>query len=282
MISKIRQNKKLLFASIGFLSGAIGALFGHIFVLFNGSAILTIICMAFWVGVSTSIISLGLLYANMVYNRKNVEWIEIIKETIPVVFIAGLIAGGVAQIFYGIVQSYYPDNPLFQLTFRAIAWGIFGVIIGWRVSTLIPNMDENKGIIAGLAGGIIGGTIFHLTYTSLILPELLGRMIGVSILGAALGLCLIIVEERYRSAFLEVHWGPHEANEYTLGEIPIYIGGEGSNDIYVPKMPHHAVSISIENGIIKVINTISGETKEMKEGSKIVMGNIEFIVHAKN
>lgn len=280
MIKKIRQNKKLLFASIGFLSGAIGALFGHIFVLIHGSPFLLIICMAFWVAISTSIISLGLLCANMIYSRKNVEWAEIIKTTIPVVFVAGILAGGIAQIFYGIVQSYYPDNPLLQLAFRAIAWGIYGVIIGWRVSTLIPNMDQQKGIIAGLAGGLIGGTIFHLTFTYLILPELLGRMIGVSILGAALGLCLIIVEERYRSAFLEVHWGPHEANEYTLGEIPIYIGGEGKNEIHVSKMPHHAVSISMENGIIKVINTISGETKEMKEGSKIVMGNIEFIVRA--
>ena len=275
MISKIRQNKKMLFVALGFVSGAFGALLADIFNVSNNDYIANIFSTAIWAGVFSIFISLGLLSAIQIYNRKTPDWLTVIKKAIPIGLIAGVLSGGFAQLIFGLTRF---SDLFIHYLFQAICWGIMGLIMGWRLSCSIPNMNKNHGLIAGFIGGFIGGVGFILT--SMMFPELPGRMLGIGILGAALGLCMIIVEERYRSAFLEVHWGPHEANEYTLGEIPVYIGGEGTNDIYVPNTPNHAVSITMENGIIKVINTISGETKVMKEGSKILMGNIEFIVHA--
>lgn len=275
MFSKIRQKKKFLFALLGFVSGAIGALIADIINFDSNSVIVRIFDVAIWAAISAAIISIGLFGAIIIYNRGTFDWVSLVKTAVPSGLIAGAISGGIAQVIYGLLK--FPDE-IIQHSFHACCWGIMGLILGWRLSISIPNMDKKLGLIAGAIGGIIGGIGFLLS--SMVLPELPGRMLGIGILGAALGLCLVIVEERYRSAFLEVHWGPMEANEYTLGEIPVYIGGEGKNDIYVPKIPHHAVSIAMEKGIIKVVNTISGETKEMKEGSKIVMDNIEFIVHA--
>lgn len=275
MISKIRRNKKILFALFGFIGGAAGALIAEIVDFNSHDYFTTLFSMSLWAAVGAALISLGLFGAIIIYNRSTFDWISLIKTSIPSGFIAGAISGGIAQLIYGLLK--FPDT-LIQHSFQASCWGIMGLIIGWRLSNSIPNMDKKLGIIAGAVGGIIGGTGFLLS--SMILPELPGRMLGIGILGAALGLCLIFVEERYRSAYLEVHWGPNEANEYTLGGIPIYIGGEGKNDIYVPNIPNHAVSITMENGIIKAVNSTSGETKVMKEGSKIVMGKIEFIVHA--
>lgn len=276
MFSKIRQRKKLLFALLGFISGAIGALIANIINNDPNALFVTIFYIALWGAIIAAIISLGLFGAILLYNRQKLELWSLIKNAVPSGLVAGALSGGIAQLIFGLTS--FPDE-LIQRSFQACCWGIMGLILGWRLSNSIPNMDKKLGLIAGLIGGIIGGIGFLLS--SMVLPILPGRMLGIGVLGAALGLCLIIVEERYRSAFLEVHWGPNESNEYTLGAIPIYVGGEGKNDIYVPKIPHHAVSISMENGIIKAVNTISGETKVMKEGSKIVMGNIEIIIRAR-
>jgi hypothetical protein len=141
-------------------------------------------------------------------------------------------------------------------------------------------MGSQRALIAGLIGGFIGGIGFLLS--GFFIPETLGRMFGIGILGAALGMCLIIVEERYRSAYLEVHWAQNESSKFTLGSIPTFIGGGEEDDIFVYGMPQHAMSLWLERGKVKGLYNVTGEHKELQDGNPIKFGKVEMIVRVKN
>jgi hypothetical protein len=107
-------------------------------------------------------------------------------------------------------------------------------------------------------------------------------MFGVGILGAALGLSLILVEERYRSAYLEVHWAPNESSNFTLGSLPIFIGGGSEDDIYINGIPPHAMSLWLERGKVKGTYHVTGENKELQDGNPIKLGKVEMFVRMKS
>src|SRR5690606_39132548 len=104
MISKIRQNKKMLFVALGFVSGAFGALLADIFNVSNNDYIANIFSTAIWAGVFSIFISLGLLSAIQIYNRKTPDWLTVIKKAIPIGLIAGVLSGGFAQLIFGLTR----------------------------------------------------------------------------------------------------------------------------------------------------------------------------------
>ena len=177
------------------------------------------------------LISIGLFWAIELYNRKQTAIWNLLKKAVPSGFIAGVISGCIAQGIFGLIQ--FP-NVLTQFIFQAACWGIMGCVLGVSLSYSIPNMGSLRPLVAGAIGGFIGGIGFLLS--GIFVPATLGRMFGIGILGAALGLSLIIVEERYRSAYLEVHWAPNELSNFTLGTTPIFIGG-GDDNIFINGIP---------------------------------------------
>ena len=273
MLSQIRQDKKLLFGLVGFESGALGALVAEIFPHQKDTYFNLILFTGIWAAVAATVIAIGLFWSIRIYNRRQTDLGPLLKRAVPSGFIAGAASGGIAQAIFGLTQ--FPDVWI-QFIFQAGCWGIWGCILGWSLSRSIPNMGSQRALIAGLVGGFIGGIGFLLS--GIFIPETLGRMIGIGILGAALGMCLIIVEERYRSAYLEVHWAQNESSKFTLGSIPIFIGGGGEDDIFVYGIPHHAMSLWLERGIVKGTYHVTNENKELHAGSQIKLGKVEMIV----
>jgi len=277
MLSQIRQDKKILFGLLGFCSGALGAFVAEIFPHQKDTYFALILFTALWAAVVGMVIAIGLFWAIDVYSRRLTDWPALLKKAIPSGLIAGAISGSIAQAIFGLTQ--FPDTTV-QLIFQAGCWGIMGCLLCLSLSYSMRNLGSKKAIIAGAVGGIIGG--FGFLLVSYFLANTLGRMVGIGILGASLGLCLIIVEERYRSAYLEVNWAKNETSKFTLGRTPIYIGGGGEDDVFIYGIPHHAMSLWLEKGQVKGTYHVTKENKELHDGNSIKLGKVEMFVRVKS
>lgn len=262
----MRNNKLVLFAAMGFAGGAIGSLLAE--VVDNLSFLHVIINTTLWAAVFSSVMTLGLFWAVEIYNRKPRLSTEVIKTAVFSGLVAGALGGGIAELVY----RANPHSKILQ----ASCWGIAGLLIGWRLSSAVPNLGTKRGILAGGLGGVVGGVAF-ITVSSLFV-EIIGRLVGIGILGAALGLAIVVVEMMFREAFLEVIWAPKEKTTVTLGSRPVSIGG-GDDHVHVRGLPSKAVQIAFDGGKIKYTDH-TGKKAEFKDGSKIQIGKLEIVVHA--
>ena len=268
------KTKRNYYLGFGFAGGCVGSLLSEL--VTEGkthSFFVTLVRMAGWGAIFAAVITLALVWAGEKYNRrpkfpKDKAWSALWSGAL-----AGCIGSGVAQAVYSLhLASTFWTHIIFQ----SGCWGIAGMLIGWRLSRFIINMPKMKAIIGGLLGGFIGGMAFLLS--SSYLPEVLGRMLGLGILGAALGLIIVMAEKFMRSASLDVLWAPNEMTTVTLGEMPVSIGG-GDDHIYVDGLPQNAVRIVIKNGAIICTKAGSGQEVELKDGSQINIGTIKIKVN---
>ena len=272
----VRNNKHLLFALMGFGGAAAGALLGEL-VPFAAtrSALGLVFRTAWWSAAFASVLTLGLFSAGEIYNRRG--WISLatLRKALPVGALAGGLAGAVAQAVYTIQMESVMAR---ELVFKPACWGLMGGLLGWRLSSAIPNLGLGRGVAGGAIGGFLGGLAFVLA--GVCLPETLGRMIGVGLLGAALGLAIVAIEALFREAYLEVIWAPKEVTYVTLGITPVLIGG-GDDHVRVVGLPQNAASVVLDQGKIQYTDKTSGKRTELKDGSKLEIGSISILVRAK-
>jgi len=177
------------------------------------------------------------------------------------------------------VYSVQSEPTLFkELILRSMCWGLMGAILGWRLSAVVPNLGISRGVVGGGFGGGVGGIGFLITCS--FFQETFGRMVGLGILGAALGLAITVAEVLFRQVSLEIRWAPNETTSVTLGTKPVYIGG-GDDHAYVAGLPQHAASVVLEQGKIQYIDSATGKRTDLKDGSKIKIGKIDLVVRAK-
>lgn len=270
----MKNNKRLLFATCGFVGGVVGALAAELVPDMGRGLAPLVFYTSIWSALGAALITVGLFAAGEIYNRKPFSAVVYRKGLVSGT-IAGAIAGFIAQSVY----SFQGEPNFFnEVIFRALCWALMGAILGWRLSTIVPNLGSTRGILAGGIGGFIGGIGFIITAS--IFPEFLGRILGFAILGAALGLAVVAIEEMFRAARLDVVWAPKEVTSVTLGAKPVYIGG-GEDQIFVAGLPQHALGVILENGKVQCIDASSGKRSDLKDGSRIQIGKIEVIVRTK-
>jgi len=270
----MKNNKRLLFAICGFGGGMIGALFAEAVPDFGVGIVPHVVHTSLWFAVAGALITVALFAAGEIYNRRKFSF-EIYRKGIFAGIMAGSIAGFVAQAVF----SFQGEPNFFnQVIFRAFCWAIMGSLLGWKLSAVVPNLGSNRGIIAGAAGGFVGGIGFLIA--SAIFVETLGRMTGLGVLGAALGLAVVAIEEMSRSARLDVIWAPKEVTSVTLGPKPVFIGG-GDDHVFIAGLPQHALGVILENGKIQCIDNSTGQRSDLREGSRIQIGKVEVVVRTK-
>lgn len=269
----MKTNKKLIFALGGLIGGMIGALIGEFVPELGQGLITNIIDTTVWSLLGGAFITVGLFAAGEYYNRRPFSLsLSIYRKGLLSGALAGAIAGFIAQSVY----SFQGEPNFFnQVIFRAACWGIMGALLGWRLSIVVPNLGLNRGVIAGAIGGFIGGICFLIT--SAIFVAMIGRMVGLGLLGAALGLAVVAIEEIFRTARLDVIWSPKEVTSITLGPKPVFIGG-GDDHVFVAGLPHHALSVALEGGKIQCLDNSSGKRSDLKDGSRIKIGKVEVVV----
>lgn len=275
MIS-MRQNKHLLFAGMGFIGGVVGALVADMVTPggVGGSVIRVVGGVVIWGAVFASGILIGLTWALEVYAGHKRPSAKKLKGAVFSGLLAGAFAGGIAQAVF-MVHHFTGIGRVF---FQSGCWGLAGAILGWRLSRAIPNLGSGRAALAGLIGGWIGGLGFLVV--SALLAEVLGRALGIGILGAALGFAMVIVEALFREASLEVVWAPKETTVLSLGPKPISIGG-GDDNVYISSLKPRVATVQLLEGKISYTEIATGKKTELHDGNRIKIRKVEIVVHAK-
>lgn len=271
-----RNNKPLLFAALGFTSGAVGSLLGE-FILRDHStrvAIEVISILAIWSAILGASIAAGLFVASEIYHRRRGYLTMQMLRYLGSGVVGGAIAGATTQLVFGAGGKM----PMLEiLVFQVLCWGLMGVILGWRLAATIPNLQPMRAAAAGGIGGIIGGAAFN--FAAAYLSESIGRMVGIGTLGMALGLAIVIADSLFREAALEIVWAPREVTMVALGARMVTIGG-GEDDIYVYNLAPRTAGVLIDQGKIQYVDLGTSHRTDLRDGSRIKIGTIEIVVHA--
>jgi len=137
--------------------------------------------------------------------------------------LAGAIGGALGLVLGESVIGWFQGG----LLGRAFSWSVLGLGIG--ISQGLADRSRQRlmfGLIGGGLGGLVGGYLFEGLRQSLgqRYNNSVGQGVGIVILGAGLGLCLALVEQALRKAWVQVASGRQEGRLYLLAHRICRIG----------------------------------------------------------
>ena len=185
-----------------------------------------------------------------------------------------------------------------------IGWGIFGALVGVaegsakRSSTALRNAGIG-GTIGGTLGGIALVAILGLLAAGSTTAAhslgahsgWFGRLIGFIILGACVGLWIVLIE-RALSAILAVRSGRHEGREIFLDKPEMRLGRNDALEVFLggdPAIAAHHATIRREGGS-HVLLAVGGQVlvnggnvtrHSLNNGDTVVLGNTRLIYRHK-
>lgn len=274
-LAAIRGNKPLLFLLAGALGGAAGSVLAE-FAPGGGrdaTPLALIVATGLWSAIAASVLSTALFIAGEWHQRRDVRP-RSVQKIILFGALAGFVSGAVAQAAYSV---QFGSAAFHAIVVRTVCWGLMGALLGALLSRPVPNLGLLRGLIAGAVGGGLGGIGFLLV--GAVLPDAIGRLVGIGTLGLALGLAMIVVEKLFREASLEVIWAPNETTNFNLGAQAVTIGG-GEDHVFVRGLPPRFASIVFANGVIAYVETASGKRSPLKDGSRLEIGKLNLVIHA--
>jgi len=209
----------------------------------------------------------------------------------PFLTVAQAIPAGLGAIVAGALAAL-PGEILFQfstastevaglsnlwlLIGRLIGWTILGGVLGGGVSRFVPNLPFLRAAAAGALGGGVASVGFMLVST--ILLDASGRWTGAAVLGFAIGLMIGIAELALRSAWLEVHFGPKEITQITLGPEPVSIGSGAGCVVWAPGTPERALHFLVRQGTIVEHDHVNGTDLTVGDRHSRELGRIRVVV----
>lgn len=196
--------------------------------------------------------------------------------------------------------------PLSEWLFQTVGAGVIGRTLGWSLFGLLIGIAEGvsgrsqvwKGLLGGLLGGAFGGYLLEISY-SLIKDSLLGKAVGLMLLGASVGAFISLIVVLLASAWLEVTSGKLKGTEFLLDKFmrargpAIAIGSSAlKSEIVLPDpdiAPQHAMLTGDGTHFTLKDMSFSGsfinkhriERAQLTNNSTIRMGNTEMVYHEK-
>ncbi len=180
---------------------------------------------------------------------------------------------------------------------RVLGWGLFGLILGLAAG-ITGGTQFWKGALGGLLGGLTGGYLLDLSYQHL-QDLVLGKAVGLALLGASSGIFLALIVLLLRRAWLAVESGKMKGSEFILDKFARADGPNaviGSSalkaEIVLPDPdiePQHAILLgegthfSIKDISLSgtKVNNKKIEAVRLKNGARIQMGNTALSYHEK-
>jgi uncharacterized membrane protein YeaQ/YmgE (transglycosylase-associated protein family) len=269
MISKIRDiwDKGRVFAKYGAIGGVIGDIANE----FIPEITNVLIYSALQFGFIGTFIVATLLYGQNKYLKKK----KIFERSIFINGFYGFLGGALAGLIAQFVFNFNSQSELL----RIICWGIAGGILGYRVSTRIPNVTKLQGSLSGFVGGFVGGFLFIIISHSL--GRLFGGIVGVAVIGSAIGLMISIVESVFREAWLEIWYNDKEKKQVTLGKDAVRIGSLNVCEVYVSGQDMISYIYQMEDGIITRQDVTRKQTQSVAVGDTLQIGSIKIVLCGK-
>jgi hypothetical protein len=183
--------------------------------------------------------------------------------------------------------------PLFsQIVSRSMAWGVVGMALGLGQGVAMKSKRlVFNGLIGGLLGGLFGGMLFDpiakLTPASDTAD--LSRAVGFTSIGLLVGLCIGMVEQLSKEAWLLLRTGPLQGKQFVVHRSPTTIGGVGQCDIFLFRdpavQPEHARLTRVGRAFeIEDLDTPGGtfvngtrvQRRILRDGDTISIGGTEL------
>jgi pSer/pThr/pTyr-binding forkhead associated (FHA) protein len=166
---------------------------------------------------------------------------------------AGLIGGALGLM---IGETVY--QPLRFLCFvgRSLGWAAFGAVLGSAEGITRKSwVGLRNAALGGLIGGALGGFAFDLVAVIIGLATGSGgssRMVALTILGACIGLWIVVMERALADGVLKVVSGRQEGREFYLDKPLLTVGRDEHCDVALfgdlSILPRHA-TIRQESGV---------------------------------
>ena len=198
--------------------------------------------------------------------------------------LAGFVSGGAGQFFFASVTQKLglSSSALFLGLGQTIGWALLGALLGLAMALFIPNLPRRYALLGGVVGGAIGGVVFVIAKQDA--GEFIGRAVGAASLGFGIGVMIAVAESLAREAALIVHWAPTERSIINLGIKPVVLGSSPEADLYLPKekgFPAITALVTFREGRIEIENKLSNSKHELRDGSKLKLGDLTVEVQAK-
>ena len=178
---------------------------------------------------------------------------------------------------------------------RALGWGGFGLLIGLAVG-VTGGSQIWKPALGGMLGGLLGGAALEGARVWLA-DTLLGKAVGLGLVGAFIGAFIALIVLLLSKAWLEVTSGKMQGNEFILDKFlktngpSAYIGSSALKaDIVLPDpdvAPQHAMIKGADSHFTlkdmsldgTFINNHKIELASLKNRQVIKVGNTEMVYH---
>jgi hypothetical protein len=146
---------------------------------------------------------------------------------------AGFLAGQAAQWFVGelVLRSYRNFRWVVLPVSRAVGWALLGVFVGMGEGFRAASLKKTLvGALGGLVGGLVGG--FVLEYSRLLFPGFAYfRLVGLVVLGLAIGLAYGLIERGLSAGVLRVLTGRLKGKEFPINQSRFRIGSGPRNAV---------------------------------------------------
>jgi hypothetical protein len=198
-------------------------------------------------------------------------------------------AGGAIGLVAGEVVIWLMQGGLLG---RALSWAVLGLGIGLGQGIADRSRDRLVyGLIGGGLGGFIGGFLFEWLRVALGNRHDVGQAVGIVMLGAGLGLCLALVEQALRRAWVQVLNGRQEGRIYLLSHPRCRMGLDERAEIGIfgdaSVSRRHAEIESTGSGYVLYDHAAAGTTRingeavaaprTLRDGDRIELGRTVLV-----
>lgn len=182
---------------------------------------------------------------------------------------------------------------------KAVGWAAFGVFLGSVEGARSRSwLAVRNGIIGGLIGGFLGGLVFEFI-RSADPGNTFSRLVGLIVLGLAIGLFYALVELQFSGASMYLLNGKNRGKEFPISKGITTIGSSEAADICIPGyakvMPFQAevhrkpkgkyllVNSEDSGPAVTLINDKAPTSKEvpLENESVVRVGTAQFRFHKK-
>ena len=230
---------------------------------------------------------LGLAGGLISYGATQRAWI-----TVAISAAAGLMGGAL-----GLVLGEAIYQPLRGIPFlgRSLGWAAFGAILGAAEGiTRRSAKGFRNAALGGLIGGALGGFAFDLML--MVMPRDTGvasRAIDLTIVGACIGIFIVLMEKALADGLLKVVSGRQEGREFYLDKPVLTIGRDEQCDVPLFNdptiLPQHATIrqesgryvLHAEPGAAVLVNKQPISQQALAHENEVIIGGTRLIYRSR-